>query len=360
MNNRSSKELSYYKKIRDNFLSELIKASKNQKSSISYLRHHFPKTPIIKSIPPKAMSESRMVQAFVIGGTNFSVCMARFTKNGTLKEIKKERQDGTIPIFTDAKIFLKFMKQYISPKARAIGINFAYFLEPTTGKFGEVDGILRVSTKEHPFKNLLGKPVGEFLRESLKKDVPITVVNDTVCLGTNGLVVGTGFNMSLQGVNLECGSFNKFPTTDELETIDKASVIPGVHRFEKFLSGSYLPLHFNLLAKKQKLAIQDVQTGQEISELAKHEFGAAGDLARMLLERSASFVASALAGAYSFVNKKTLTFTTEGSLFWEGFNFEIHVKKQLEELGVPKGAIRFKKIEDSSMQGAFNLLTRKI
>jgi hexokinase len=349
MNNRSSKELSYYKKIRDNFLSELIKASKNQKSSISFFRHTFPKKPL---------SSSGLIQAFVIGGTNFSVSMARLTKDGTLKEIKKERQDGTIPTFTDAKIFLKFMKKYVSPKAQAIGINFAYFLEPTTGKFGEVDGILRVSTKEHAFKNLLGKPVGEFLRQSLKKDVPITVVNDTVCLGTNGLVVGTGFNMSLQGVNLECGSFNKFPTTDELETIDKASVIPGVHRFEKFLSGSYLPLHFNLLAKKQHLAINDVQTGKEISNLAENELGAAGDLARILLTRSASLVACAIAGAYAFTKHKPLTFTTEGSLFWKGFYFKANVKKQLEELGVPKGAIRFKKVEDSSIQGAFNLLTR--
>lgn len=250
------------------------------------------------------------------------------------------------------------MKKHINPQAKAISINFAYVLEPTTGKFGEVDGILHIGAKEHMFEGLIGKAVGQSLRDYTKLNIPITVVNDTVCLGKNGLVVGTGFNFSLQDTNLEAGMFNKFSTTPELEMIDKASTIPGDHRFEKFLSGTYLPYHFNFLAKKQKLAIDHIENGEELSNLAEKDFGAAGDLARMLLERSASLVACALAAAYQFSNRKTLTFTTEGSMFWHGFEFEKNIKKQLLQLGLPKGAIRFKKMEDSSMQGAFNLLIR--
>ncbi len=338
-----------YKKIQKNFLDELIRASKNHSSSLSYIRHLFPKKPLVTT---------GLTQAFVIGGTNFEISMARIDKNGTLKELPKERKKGTIPQFTNTKTFLAFIKTHINPKTKAVAINFAYFLEPTIGKYGEVDGILHIGTKEHLFKGLLGKPVGEFLRNSLKMDIPITIVNDTVCLGTNGLVVGTGFNFSLNGVNLEAGNFNRFPATAELEIIDKTSGIPGGHRFEKFLSGTYLPHHFNLIAKKQKLAINHIQNGQELSDLAENDFGAAGDLARILLERSASLVACALAGSYQFMNKKTLTFTTEGSLFWKGFEFEKNVKKQLMNLDIPKNAIRFKKVEDSSMQGALNLLTR--
>lgn len=337
-----------YKKIRDNFLSELTLASKDQPDSISYYRHIFPKKPIVST---------GLVQAFVIGGTNYQVGLARILKNGEIKEIQKNRKQGEIPTFHDAKTFLRFIKKNIDPKVKAISINFAYPLQPIPGKFGEVDSILHIGTKEHIFKELVGKAVGEAIRTYTKLNVPIFVVNDTVCLGRNGLVVGTGFNFSLQGTNLEAGNFNKFPSTPELETLDASSANPGGHRFEKFLSGTYLPSHFNLIAKKQKLAVK-VKDGQDISNLAENDSGPAGDLARMLLQRSASLVASALAAAYKFANKKTLNFTTEGSMFWQGFEFEAHVKNQLLILGVPKGAIRFKKITDSSLKGAFALLTR--
>lgn len=338
-----------YKKIQKNFLTELIHASKNESSSISYYHHIFPKKPLVST---------GLVQAFVIGGTNFDISMARISKNGEIKEIQKERKQGKIPTFHDAKTFLSFIKKNINPKINAMSLNFAYPLQPILGKFGEVDSILHIGTKEHMFKELVGKAVGEAIRMYTKLPIPIFVVNDTVCLGINGLVVGTGFNFSLQGTNLEAGNFNTFPSVPELDALDKASANPGGHRFEKFISGTYLPHHFNFLAKQQKLAIDHVKNGEELSDLAENDFGAAGDLARMLLERSASLVACALAAAYTFVNKKSLTFTTEGSLFWKGFKFEENVKKQLENLGVPKGAIRFKKVEDSSMQGAINLFTR--
>lgn len=338
-----------YKTIQKNFLRELILASKNKKSSISYFSHIFPKKPLLAT---------GLVQTFVIGGTNYQVGLARISKNGEIKEIKKERQLGKIPIFHDAKIFLSFIKKHSNPKVKALGINFAYPLEPIPGKLGEVDSILHIGTKEHMFKELVGKAVGEAIRNYTKLDIPVFVVNDTVCLGKNGLVVGTGFNFSLQDVNLEAGNFNKFPSMPELEALDEASANPGGQRFEKFISGTYLPHHYNFLAKQQKLAITQVKNGEELSELAEKDFGAAGDLSRLLFKRSASLVACALAAAYQFSNRKTLTFTTEGSLFWKGFKFEENVKKQLEELGVPKGAIRFKKVTDSSMQGALSLLTR--
>lgn len=350
MTKRSQKEQLDYKKIRDNFLSELTKASQSQPSSISYFKHAFPKKPVI---------QTGLVQAFVIGGTNFDVSLARISEKREIKEIKKERKKGTIPNLANAKTFLTFIKKYLHPQTKAVAINFAYPLKPTTGSSGEVDGILQNGgIKEHRFKGLIGKPIGETIKQVIKKDIPITVVNDTVCLGTNGLVVGTGVNLCLNNVNLEAGNFNKFPATEELETIDKKSAEPGEHRFEKMLSGGYLPLHFNLIAKKQKLAVDEIKSGKDLSNLAEHDFGAAGDLSRTLFIRSASLIAAELAGAYLFVNKKILTITTEGSLFWKGWQFENNVKKQLEALGIPQGAIRFKKMEDSSIHGAFNLLTR--
>lgn len=340
--------LSDYQKIRDNFLDELIRASKDQPNSISYFRHHFPKQPIVAS---------GLIQAFVIGGTNFDISTAEILKNGTIKEIKNERINGKIPQLANATTLLRFIKQYSNPQAQALAFNFAFPLIPTNGKFGEVDGKLQIGTKEHLFAGLLGKTLGDTIRTYIKRDIPVTVVNDTVCLGTNGLVVGSGFNLCITGVNLEAGNFNRFPTTEELEAIDTFSVNPGGHRFEKLLAGTYLPLHFNLLTKKHKIPAT-AKDGRDLTEFAATDKGHVGKLSRMLMTRSASLVASAVAAAYVFSNKKTLTFATEGSLFWKGHNFEKHVKKQLLKLGVPKDAIRFEKIDDSSMQGALSLLLR--
>ncbi len=333
--------------LEKNFLSELILASHNKPSSLSYFHNNFPNKPLLSQ---------GTVQAFVIGGTNYEVATAQISDNGRHTKVIKHHS-GRIPQFIDADSFLQFIGTQIDPKIEALAINFAYNIQPTVGTFGEVDGILVTGTKEHVFKGLIGKAIGAYLKQQLHLTVPVTIVNDTVCLGRNSLVVGSGFNICFNNINFEAGNFDKFDGTPELEKIDRHSEIPGIGRYEKMLSGVYLPHHYNLLAKKLGITTPPVTDAKELSRLAVHT-DASGLLARILLIRSAGMVAAALAAVYEFSGKQSITFTTDGSLFWKGWKYKTNVEQELIKLGIPEGAITFDYRKDAARNGALTLLTR--
>ncbi len=361
-----------YKKIKQAFLSELKKASSNKKSSLSYIEHSFSPAPLVSK---------GIFQTIVIGGTNYISALSEITiKKNTILKIKK----GKMPVFKTAKDFSSFLNYHLNKKAEALGINFAFPLKPFINKHHALDGILIHGTKEHAFERLIGQAIGEFAGniyfEKYKRQIPVTVANDTVCLTladngeeAGGMVVGTGFNLSLKitaegkksVVNLEAGNFNGFEFTDVLKIIDRKSERPGRMLFEKAIAGKYLVTYFNEKAKALQYGIQPLKTSADLSRLAATENKKGQtkpplgrDLARTLLERSASLIACSIAGIYEFKNNpKKLEFITEGSLFWKGYMYQENVQKQLLELGVPKNIITFKYIEDSSLKGTIGLLT---
>lgn len=98
--------------------------------------------------------------------------------------------------------------------------------------------------------------------------------------------------------------------------------------------------------------------GKELSKLAQIDKNAPGDLARALLERSARLVAAAVAGTYEFSKKERLIFQTDGSLFWNGWEYKNNVKNELSNLGVAHHTITFFHLENIAMKGALNLVTR--
>lgn len=348
-----------YKAIATNFLSELTKASRSQPSSISYIKNEIPKTPIITD---------GLVQGLVIGGTYFETGLFKI-RDQKAKYIPDSIKTGVLPIFSDKKTFLDFFDAHFVNNVQAVGINFAHPLMPCHGKFGELDGSLAYGVKEHAFRGLIGLPLGDMLRAFTGQDIPISVANDTTCLTFDGgaLIAGSGLNIGINvheneknyAVNLEAGNFAVFETTRELEIIDKDSPTRGKNRFEKMLSGIYLPQHYNLIARDKKIPAPVVRNGSDVTDLAENDPGDAGDLARALLIRSASLTATAVAGVYEFKNRPDqLTFTAEGNLFWKGWNFEKNVNEQLNLLGIPTGSIVFKQIKQSAMLGAISLLTR--
>ena len=338
-----------YQQIAKNFLSELTSASQNKQSSLSFIKNTFPTQPLV---------QRGLVQVFVIGGTNYETSKATIAPDGSITELENGRKTEKVPKFLDKHSFIHFIENLIDPACTAIAINFAWPIEPTKGSFGELDGILIHGTKEHLFEGLLGKAIGATIKKAINFDKPITVVNDTVCLGQNGLVVGSGFNICLNSTNLEAGSFNDFPPTDELEIIDHISKNKGYGRFEKMLSGNYLPLQYNLLAKNHQSGLPHLVSGKELTKLAETDGTEAGDLARALLNRSARLVAAAIAGAYLFLNEDKLTFQTDGSLFWKGWEYKKTVEEALATLGVPQGSITFSYKKDIAIKGAFTLFTR--
>ncbi len=356
-----------YEQIKKDFLHELTLASKGESSSISFLRHKLPKQPILTQ---------GIVQGIVIGGTNYISSVEGIKPDGQNKILDK--RSGELPNIKDDKTFYAFLQKHFDSRALAIGINFGFPMEPMVGSQGELDGTLLYADKEHAMLGLIGKTIGKeakrIFKNKYKRDIPVSVANDTICLALSGsgdeqgsLIAGTGFNMGLiihennQKVllNLETGQFNKFEPSEALKKIDEESENPGIHVFEKIVSGKYLALYFNEKIRKHHPEISPIQTSQELSELShENHHDAAGHLARAIIMRSSYLVATAIAAIYEFSGKpESFTIIGEGSLLWNGWHYQENIYKQLEKLGIKEGTIKLKHVSNSSINGAIGLIT---
>lgn len=351
-----------YQQIKQNFYQELHLASIEKLSSLSFIKHHLAAKPVVTE---------GMIQGIVIGGTNYLLATEILNKNGTKKIML--RKSGKLPDLKSRKVLADFFKKHINRKASAIGINFGFPLKPVPGSYGELDGILLYGTKEHTFSGLQ-EPIGKLVKSLTNNTVKVSVANDTVCLSLSGdgsengsFVAGTGFNICLAIrnkttktlVNLEGGNFNKFIPSSILHKIDADSEKPGEQLFEKAISGKYLALYFNEKIKERNLSVPPLSTSQELSELShENNPGIARDLARAIISRSAFLVGAALAGVYEFYNHpQKMTLIGEGSLLWNGWHYHENIQKQLVNLGIPQTAVTIIHIKDSSITGAFGLLT---
>lgn len=356
-----------YAKVKTAFLKELKLAAAGKTSSISFIKH---------TLPDKPLLTHGKFQGIVVGGTNYVDSTRQILKDGSMKTLTLKY--GTLPIFKDRQMLVEFFTKHLDKHADIVGINFGFPLKPIKGPFGEIDGELVHGTKEHTFLGVttsIGSIVREIYETKYKKVIPVSVANDSVCLTISGdgterasIIVGTGINISLKLfenkktilVNLEAGNFNKFPISQTLKKIDKSSTAPGGQLFEKVVSGKYLVIYFNEKAKELGLKIPQLTNSKELSELAeKRSTQAPTILARAVMERSASLVATAAAALYEFLDKpEKFTIITEGSVFWKGWKYQDNVYQQLTNLVIPEGAITFKHIQDSSIKGAIGLLTK--
>jgi hexokinase len=357
-----------YQHMKKNFLVELKRASVGKPSSIVFLTHHLSEKPILTK---------GIVQGIVIGGTNYIISSEEIKPDGTRTILSKKK--GKLPVFDTKQTLLDFFSKHVDPQAQAIGINFGFPLVAKTGAQGEIDGQLYRGTKEHTFKGVLHEPLGQLVKglfkEKYHKNPKVSIANDTICLTLAGagdeqgaFIAGTGFNMGLvlleNGkrtlVNLECGNFNKFTLSPILQKIDAESESPGEQLLEKAVSGKYLALYFNEKVRQSHQQIAPIATSQDLSELShENHHDVAGDLARAIITRSAYLVAAAIAGAYEFFDKPEIfSLIGEGSLLWDGWDYHDNIKKKLTDLGIPKGTVNIRHIKDSSIEGAFGLITK--
>lgn len=349
-------------KIKTSFLKELQFASIGKKSSLSYIKNALPSNPLIKK---------GLAQAVVIGGSNFEFATIRISGDKTYEIL--ERKTGMLPILNTTQNLIEVFESNYNPETEAVALNFAFPITPSIGSFGELDGIFLHGTKEHTMNDLKGQKVGEFLKKQIyKKDIPIYVANDTVCLNLSGnggeqaaMVLGTGFNMSLNSlidgkkiiINLEAGNFDKFEIDPVVSKINKESVDPGIHMIEKATSGKYLVEIFNIKSSELNLNTKPLQDTKNLSILAESDQSITGDLAREIIIQSAQKIAAIIAGLYEYLKKpNAIEIITEGSLFWMGYKYHETVNVQLTKLGIKDQSINFKKVESSSLRGAINLL----
>ena len=156
-----------------------------------------------------------------------------------------------------------------------------------------------------------------------------------------------------KSVNLEAGNFNKFEPSEEGAEIDKLSEKPGVNIFEKEISGGYLYQHFNLLVKKRKLNYALINSTKELNDLCLKNIPQISDLAREVMDYSASLFAANLAGILEF-KKRDLNFVMQGSVFWKGNNYKEKVVEHLAKITSYKA--NFFHIDNSDIIGATKLI----
>ena len=141
--------------IKNSFIQEIKKASLDQESSVSFLRHSIPQTSPLK--------DGEIFQVMTIGGSVFKTALVK--KQGHSSLILEERKDD-IPLFSTEQIFLQFLEEHLNPTVSYVSLNLAYPLKPTFHD-GRLDGILLHGTKEHLLSGLVGKEMGRTLEEFL-------------------------------------------------------------------------------------------------------------------------------------------------------------------------------------------------
>lgn len=235
-------------------------------------------------------------------------------------------------------------------------------------------------TKGIDIPNVTGSPVGSQLLAVLYGKgtfiKSISVLNDTVASliagawiapeydNYIGLIVATGTNMAgffpvgqinkltpverngwlddeEMAINLESGNFTPPHLTIFDDILDSAALddFPGTQRFEKAVSGEYLPRLFGLLVGRKTCLEygfdpEDPKTHPGHLAMLREDTGFVGEAAKAVLNRSADMIAAALAGLIKVYGaaQKSVAILAEGALFWNIPGYCERVEKTLATL----------------------------
>lgn len=269
------------------------------------LRGHHSSLPMIPAhiSPISHVPPGKTVIALDAGGTNLRASLVRFDEQGKAiaEGTAKAPMPGTAGKVNEEQFFDHIAALTVpliekNPQVEGIGFTFSYPMEMTP----EADGILMAFSKEVDAPDVIGKAIGQGLRDALvrRKVRPperIVLLNDTVATLLSGLadipphgdlrgedrygvaggpvigfILGTGFNIAYpetripkiafastsapQIVVCETGTFaHRYMGTLDRE-YDATTKNPGAYTLEKITSGAYLgPLTFHIL----KQAVQD-------------------------------------------------------------------------------------------------------
>lgn len=341
----------------------------------------------VACLPAYLPMPSRAVEgrALVVdaGGTNLRVAAVEM-RDGVARLLAGPLQ-GMLPDGrerpTGRKEFFGFhvdlMRQLGVPLDLPLGYCFSYPAEVVASG----DARLVRWTKGIQVSGVEGELVGALLREALGVTGEVKVLNDTVAALVGGallsperydayigLIVGTGTNMATflpaaelskvpggwtgrMAVNLESGNFHPphlSPIDDEL---DAASDNPGRQRYEKAVSGYYLPQLFAMLCP-------DMQIGPSASSEIVVEWALrAGDerpstVARWLLRRSADLVAAGLAAVADRLAVPRIAIQAEGGLFWKATGYHDRVGETLGKLLAGSARMDVIHVDDVNLMGA--------
>ena len=261
-----------------------------------------------------------------------------------------------------------------APGDLPLGYCFSY---PSTSLPGG-DAELITWTKGIDIPEVVGTRVGAALQSALRdkgiETSKLVVLNDTVAAllagaphaadpkRTIGLIVGTGTNMAaffsgkdrklesddVLAVNLESGNITPPFLTPLDDAIDQVSNNPGQQRFEKAVSGHFLPQLFRAACPELNI---NPAAGAEV--LAQHAGAETrqGKIARALLDRSADLVGAGLAAVADLLDGEgEVTVLAEGGLFWNAHGYPERVTAAFDQLN-PSG-LSIRHIEHANLIGS--------
>jgi hexokinase len=225
------------------------------------------------------------------GGTNFRAAVVSFDEHGkpVIKKLRKKGMPG-VDEEVSKNEFFDILAGYIEDiigQSKKVGFCFSYPCEIFPNK----DGKLIRFVKEIHITEIVGQKVGENLNAALERlgiscPKQIVILNDTVTAllagmagveakkydSYAGFILGTGTNTcyieqnknitKVQGldtdnemiINVESGGFDKAPRGKIDVQFDTSTSNPGVHTFEKMISGAYLgPLCLDVI----RAAVED-------------------------------------------------------------------------------------------------------
>ena len=218
------------------------------------------------------------------GGTNLRVALMWFDDNS--KPVIESPAYYKMP-GTDAPVsreeFYTTIAGYLKPllpHSNKIGFCFSYPAEMQSNRDGRVLGM----SKEVVVRGLEGDMIGEGLLRTIKEmgypeERKVVILNDTVaCLLSGafanadrafdsfiGLIVGTGTNTcyventsaitkvqldttdKTMLINIESGGYGEAPRGLIDVEVDNKTINPGVHKFEKMISGHYQGMMFEAI-----------------------------------------------------------------------------------------------------------------
>ncbi len=224
----------------------------------------------------KEISVNKSVVAIDAGGTNFRVGRVHFDekRKPVIEDLRSHPMPG-VKEEVSKEEFFEVMAGYIKDLVgnnESIGFCFSYPTEIYPNK----DGRAILLCKEIKAKQVEGQMVGENLIRALsamgiKGNKHIAILNDTVATllagkgsfnrefgGYIGFILGTGTNCCYveknsnikkkkdldlskgQIINTESGGFGRCQRGKIDVLLDKTTLDPGVHTFEKMISGAYL------------------------------------------------------------------------------------------------------------------------
>ncbi len=345
-------------------------------------------------LAPPRPEEAGTALVIDIGGTNIRAAVVEISPGGESRPAGEpalrplELEWNSAEEFFDCQAELALSLN--PPDGLPLGYCFSYPSKALPGG----DAVHLQWNKELRVPGVIGKKVGELLREALERkgyaSPRVRVLNDTVAalLGGDltyrrngeyatliGLIVGTGTNMAayfpagrlgekvpradreadLMAVNLESGNFHPPHLSPFDDRLDAGREDAGKQRLEKAVSGKFLPELFTYI-REGRTGPPHPET-REIFELARDPRAEGSGIARRIVNRSADLVAAGLAGLIDTLEEAgRIGILAEGGVIHHNPDYRHRVRDRLAELlgddpGRP-GSFELLELENVNLIGA--------